>query len=84
MRKVKPPKMLYINVLTLITVVIWVITSLVRVLIAKPEYDVPEEILTPISPTLDINTLSEVERRLYFQENEIPEALFVPIPVENE
>jgi hypothetical protein len=84
MRRIKPPKLLYINIFTLITVVVWIVTSVLRVLLAKPEHDVPKEILVPISPTLDVSVLSEIEQRLYFEDSEIPEELFFPVISENE
>lgn len=75
MSKPKPPSLVTIAIMTLITVVFWTFFSVYRVLTDDQPIDIPEEVLKPINPTLDEKAMSELEKRFYLEENEIPELI---------
>ena len=60
-----------IAIVTTITLVFWVFYELYNVISATPPSIVPEELISPISSNLDINTLSGISDRVYFEEEEI-------------
>jgi hypothetical protein len=68
----KIPAIVFIAVLTAITVLFWVVLSIYRVFTDKPKIDVPSEVLEPINPTLDLQTLEKVQSSLYFEEGQTP------------
>lgn len=67
------PFIINIIILTVITSILWVIFDVYRAFTTKPAPIVPEEILAPINPTLNQDLLNEVEKRVYLNEDEIPE-----------
>lgn len=81
MKKPKAPKLVTVAIITTITIVIWVFFSVYRVLTKEPETSVPSEILAPINPTLNTNSLDSLETRIYFEEGEVV-ALPTPTPQE--
>ena len=85
MKKPKPPSIVTIAVMTLITVVFWTFFSVYRVFTSKSPTEVPEEILRPINASLDPEALSLLEERYYLEESEIPEIIHsTPKPIEEE
>lgn len=73
MKKTKLPNLVAILVLTLITVVMWVSFSIYRAFSIKPTPAVSEEVLKPLSPVLDIETINLVESRIFIDDSQIPE-----------
>ena len=72
MKKRKAPVIVTIMTLTVITVVFWIIFGVFRLLKTPTVLkDVPEEIVSPLTPTLDIETLRGLENRLFFSDTEI-------------
>lgn len=71
MKKTKTPNLVTLVVLTTITVLFWVFFSLYRVFTDEPSYDVPAEILEPVSPTLDSSLIDKIESRIFFREGEV-------------
>lgn len=81
MKKTKTPNLVTLAVLTTITVVFWVFFSLYRVFTDEPSYDVPAEILEPVSPTLESSLIDKIESRIFFREEEVaPTATPGPSP----
>jgi hypothetical protein len=72
--KVKIPNLVTVLIFTLITSVVWVFFSVYRALTAKPNFDIPPQILSPLSPTLDKSTIDNIEGRTYFEDSQIPES----------
>ncbi len=60
-----------ITALTVITIIVWVSFEVYRALTKRPDVGVPPEILSPIDPTLDANTLDKLQERMHFEESEI-------------
>jgi len=71
MRKIKPPKLVIVAILTTITSVFWVFYSLYTILTSEPKLEVPEEILAPISPEFDVDVLNKLSERIFFEEDEV-------------
>lgn len=78
MKNPKAPRLVTVAILTTITVVFWVFLSVYRVLTTKPEPNVPPEILAPINPNLDKQTLETLSDRVFFEEGEV--TLPAPLP----
>jgi len=77
MRKPKAPRSVTVAIFTTITIIFWVFLSLYRVLTTKPDAEVPPEILAPINPSLDTETLRILSNRVFFEESEV----IVPTPL---
>ena len=73
MKKTKLPNLISVLILTLITVVMWVSLSVYRSLTSKPPAVVPEEVSKPLTPTLDSDTMSKIDSRIFLDESQIPE-----------
>lgn len=75
----KQPKFVTLTVLTTVTIVSWVFYSLYGVLVKAPEITAPRELMVPFEVTLDNETLSRLESRIYFTENQTR-----PLPIEGD
>ncbi len=70
--KKKYPRILVLAILSLVTALVWAASDIVRsFFFKKPETKVSDEILAPINPTLDKDTLNAVQNALYFDPNQI-------------
>lgn len=74
MKKNKPPIIVTIMTLSVVTIVVWIVFGVIR-LLKTPTIlkDVPEEILSPLIPTLDIETLRNLENSLFYSDAQIGE-----------
>jgi hypothetical protein len=66
----RPPIQVILAIMTTATIVVWVGFGVYQVLSSKPKPNVPEEILKPIKPELETETLAEIDQRLYFKKGE--------------
>lgn len=80
MKNIKAPSIVTIAILSVITIVFWIIFSVFRLLSTPTDIKVPEEILSPLNPTLDIGTLRSVEGKIFFSEGQIQEIPLIEIP----
>lgn len=80
MKKRKTPNLVTIAILTTITVVFWVFFSVYRVFTDQPSYDVPAEILEPVSPTLDTGLIDKIQSRIFFSEGEVVTQIQIASP----
>ncbi len=71
MKKNKLPSLIPILILTLITVVMWVSLDVVRLLKKTPELVVPKDISQPLTPTLDENSINQIESRIFLNDSQI-------------
>ncbi|OGM56072.1 hypothetical protein A3E46_02905 [Candidatus Woesebacteria bacterium RIFCSPHIGHO2_12_FULL_46_16] len=71
MKKTKTPSLVTITILTTITVIFWVFFTVYRVFINEPAPNIPAEVLEPLTPNLDKDTIDKIEARLFFSEGEI-------------
>lgn len=70
MKPPKPPKAVTLAIFTTMTIILWVFFSVYRQLTSPPEAPVPLEILAPLNPELNTQTLEKLPSRLYFSEQE--------------
>ncbi|OGM18375.1 hypothetical protein A2686_04440 [Candidatus Woesebacteria bacterium RIFCSPHIGHO2_01_FULL_38_10] len=70
MKKPKAPRLVTVSVLTTITIIFWVFYGLYELLTSEPSLNIPPEILSPISPTLDINSLDKLQQRIFFEQGQ--------------
>jgi hypothetical protein len=80
MKKQKKPNVVVLGILTLITILFWVGFSAYRSLTSEVPIKVPDEILEPISPILDAETLGKVGNKLFFLEQELAEIILISSP----
>lgn len=84
MTKQKTPSLVTIGILTLITVVFWIIFGVVRVFKGEAKtVDIPTEMLTPLNPTLDKKVVDKLRQRIYFDKDvsfeiAVPGTLIIP------
>ncbi len=75
MKEPKPPRLVTIAIITTTTIIFWIFFTVYRIFTTTPPPNVPEELMQPIDPTLDTEALKDIEGRVYFEEDEIPEVL---------
>ena len=75
MEKQKRPSFVIIGILTVVTIFLWIGFNVYRAFTVTPSIKVPDEILKPIMPTLDSETLSKIDQRVFFEEGEIRQIL---------
>lgn len=81
MKKTKTPTLVILSILTVITIVIWIVFSIVRVWTKPESIDISSKILKPLSPTLDSESLNQLNQRIFFSEREIEEIIStIPSP----
>ena len=80
MKKPKKPNTVILGILTLITVLFWIGLSAYRSFTSEVPVKVPSEILEPISPLLDTETLAKVGNRLFFLETELADIVLTTLP----
>lgn len=74
MKKEKTPNIVSLAILTLITSILWIFFSLYRVFTEKSDIKVSQEILKPLSPNLNEKIISEIENRVFIEQNQLPES----------
>jgi hypothetical protein len=73
--KRKKPISINILILTVFTAIIWTCFEVYRALTLRPDPNIPPEILAPLTPALDANSLDKLQSRLYLDENQIPDTV---------
>jgi len=72
MKKNSLPKPITILILTLLTALVWVGLNIYRSIAIKPAAPVSEDILKPLNPTLDMETIQKIEAAIFIQDSEVP------------
>jgi len=72
MKNLKVPAFVTVLILTTITLVFWVFFSVYRVFTKASPLNVPANIMEPLNPNLDKNTLDLLQGRTYFEEGAVP------------
>jgi len=79
--KRKIPSLVTILVLTTLTSVMWITLSIYRAITTEPAAVVPEEISRALDPELDQGTISEIQKRIFLGEDQIPATIITsPAP----
>lgn len=76
--KNKTPKSVYILITTAATIILWIVFEVTRIFLIKPDVDVSEELLKPISPLIDAQTLDNINSRTFFEPGDIPKLIVAP------
>lgn len=61
----KLPNVINLMILTLVTLLIWLSFTVIRSFTKEPAAVVPTEIVLPINPKLDTQTIDQMESRIY-------------------
>ena len=77
MNKSKAPRLVTVAICTTITIIFWIFVGLYTIFTSKSQIVVDPKILEPLIPTLDTTALSQLEDKVFFEENEVIEP-FVP------
>jgi hypothetical protein len=81
MKKMKTPSLVTLAILTTITIIFWILFSVFRIFASKPSVSIPPEILEPVTPTLDSESLNKIVQGVYLSEGEIPTTILsIPSP----
>ncbi len=81
MNKNKLPSTILILILTLFTVIFWVLFSIYRAITVKPVPTVPDQVSASLNPTLDQNSINKIESNIFFNDSQIPDnVLIAPTP----
>lgn len=75
MKKPKTPKLVTVAIFTTITVIFWVFFEVYEALSDTPDIQVSENLLSPVNPQLDLQSLQQIETRMYIDENEVVDFL---------
>ena len=73
MKKDKLPSIVSILILTLMTVILWITLSIYHAFTTKPAASVPTEISRTLNPTLDQDTVKQIESGVYLDSSKIPD-----------
>lgn len=80
MKKQKLPAVVVLLVMTVVTVICWIVFDVYWALSNKPSPVVSEEVLRPLNPVLDENALTSLQSREELPEDTIPEVAPSPTP----
>lgn len=81
MKEQKAPQLVTVAIVTTTTIIFWIFFEVYRIFTGPADINVPEEIMAPITPALNIESLENIERRVFFEEEEIPEFIVIPSPI---
>lgn len=84
MKKLKPPRIVTILVITTVTVVLWVFFTVYRILTSENPVVIEPNLLEKLNPTLDTETLTGLENKLYYDQDAIVVPQFSPTPTPEE
>lgn len=76
--KNKHSSIVNLSILALVTTFFWLIFNVYRLITKQPPEPVPVEIISPINPNLDTNTLNELKTRYFIDEANLPENTLSP------
>ena len=80
--KKKPPSIVVLATLTVITILTWIFYEVYQALTTPPSLEIQQEVLAPITPTLDSQSLDKLQQSVFFEDQEIlPITLPTPTPI---
>ena len=71
MKKQKAPRLVTVAIFSTVTLIFWVFFSLYNVLTSKPSANVDPKLLEPLDPNLNRDTLSKLQERVFFDEQDV-------------
>lgn len=84
MEKVKTPSIVTLSILTLLTIVLWILLSVYRAFNKPAEVSVAREVILALNPRLDTEILSNLDSRIFYTEEQIGETNLLVITDEQE
>jgi hypothetical protein len=75
MNKTKLPSIISVLILTLITVIMWVSLDVYRAFKKPAQNIVSQEISQPLTPSLDQNSIKQIESRNFLNDSQIPDSI---------
>ena len=81
MKKPKAPRLVTVAIFTTITIIFWVFFSLYGIFTSKAPVEVDPKLLEPLDPSLDINALTQLEGRVFFEEGYFASPTLIIQPV---
>lgn len=84
MKNPKPPNIVIVGIITVLTIVLWIIFGVYKLVTTPQDVDVPSNILSPVSPTLDQGGLSSLQQRIFFSEGELSGVNLISTPSPDE
>lgn len=80
MKKLRPPRIVTILIITTVTVVLWVFFTVYRILTSEDPVVIEPQLLEKLNPTLDTETLNSLQDKEFFDQDSIVVAQFSPTP----
>ena len=80
MKKTKLPSLVTVLILILITVLIWAAFDTYRLINNGPPPSVPANVSKPLTPSLDQDSINQIESRTYLDNSQIPDNVVNPNP----
>jgi len=71
MKNKNTPNLVSILILSLITIIFWIMFGVIRIISSPKEPQVPSEILLPLSPTLNADVLNSIGGKIFYNDDEI-------------
>lgn len=68
--RLKRPTYLFVIILTTVTIVFWIAYEVYLILTTTPQSSVDPKILEPLNPSLDVETLDDLNNRIYFEKDQ--------------
>ena len=78
MKKPPAPKLVTVAILTTITVIFWVFFSVYEIITSQEKLTIPQELMNPIDPNLDLETLEKLPLKYFVEEGQEK-----PLPITN-
>lgn len=69
--KKKKPRIVVFVILSVITLVTWVVFDIYRIFTRPSPVELEPEVLEGISPTLNQDVISEIENRIFFSDDQV-------------
>jgi hypothetical protein len=80
MKNIKAPNIVIVGVITVITIVLWIIFGVYKLVSTPQDVNVPTNVLSPLSPTLNQEALNTLEGRIFFSEGELSGVNLISTP----
>lgn len=80
MKNPKPPNIVLVGIITVVTIVLWIIFGVYKLITTPQDVKVSNDILSPVNPTLNQEGLSALEQRIFFTEGELSGVNLVSTP----
>jgi len=70
-KKIKIPSLVTTMILTVVTISFWIVFSVIRIFKTEKSSDIPPEILNPLKASYDKTVVDKIEKRIYFDKEQV-------------